>query len=122
VQSLGVKTEAKEGDQRHLDGPHKFNWGAFFLTWIWAIGNKSLDITTVILLILCIVPYLGLPSAIALALYSGFTGNRRAWGRRTLWRDEAHFVRIQRRWAFVGTAQFVLVVFLLLFLPIFYEK
>lgn len=122
MQQLGHRAIGKEGDVRHLDSPHGFNWGAFFLTWIWAIGNRSLNATTVILLVFCIVPYIGLPSAIALSLYSGFTGNRRAWARPALWRDEVHFAKVQRRWALIGTAQFVAIVVLLLFLPIFYEK
>jgi hypothetical protein len=99
----------------------KFNWGAFFLTWIWALGNRSLDAVTLILLVLCVFPYVGLLSAIALSAYSGITGNRRAC-RRSLWRDEEHFVKVQRRWALVGAAQFVAAIVLLLVLPFFYEK
>jgi len=100
----------------------KFNWGAFFLTWIWAIGNRSLNRLTVLLLILCLVPYIGVFSAIALSVYSGMTGNRRAWNHENMWRDEAHFKKVQHRWTVVGVTQFVLVIVGLLLLPLFYEK
>jgi hypothetical protein len=122
MELLGLGTRAKERSDHTSNHPRSFNWGAFFLTWIWALGNKSFDVTTGILLVLCFVPYASLPSAIALSLYSGFTGNRRAWAKRPDGREEAHFLKVQRRWAFVGATQFALIIVLLLFLPIFYEK
>jgi hypothetical protein len=98
-----------------------FNWGAFLLTWIWALGNRSLNATTVVLLLLCVIPYLGVASAVALAVYSGRTGNRLAWKNKK-WADKDHFLRVQRRWAVIGAAQFALALILLTVMPFFYEK
>ena len=101
----------------------KFNWGAFFLTWIWALGNRSLNRITIVLLLLCLVPYLGVVSAITLSIYSGVTGSDRAWqNNKKRWKDLEHFQRVQKRWAIIGLAQFILVVLCLAFLPIFYVK
>jgi hypothetical protein len=120
MQQLLLSRDKQKEEQKPLN--RRFNWGAFFLTWIWAIGNRSLDAVTLVLLALCIVPYVNLPAAISLALYSGFTGNRRALRREGRWRSDEHFMRVQRRWAIVGGAQFFLVILALLFLPLFYEK
>lgn len=109
---------------RHTDGRpvlNKFNWGAFFLTWIWAIGNKTFNKLTLLLLILCLVPYVGPFSAIGLMLYSGLTGNNRAWKSKQ-WRDLKHFKRVQRRWAFAGMAQFVLALFFVISVAFFTTK
>jgi hypothetical protein len=98
-----------------------FNWGAFSLTWIWALRNRSFNLPTAVLLVLCFFPYVGFLSAAALAIYSGRTGTRRAWtnGR---WHDREHFVRVQRRWSVVGLIQFALVLLGLVLLPPFYLK
>jgi len=98
-----------------------FNWGAFFLTWIWAIGNRSIDGVTAVLFVLCIVPFLGVASAITLAIYSGVTGSKRAWQKKN-WTNLDHFQRVQRRWAVVGLAQFIFAVLFLMFVPFFYSK
>ena len=99
----------------------RFNWGAFFLTWIWAIANRSLNRVTVMLLIFCLIPYFGILSAIGLAFYSGMTGDRRAWTNKS-WKDRDHFLKVQKRWAVIGLSQLVLGVAFLLTLPFFFEK
>ncbi|MCU1225015.1 MAG: uncharacterized protein JWQ42_3108 [Edaphobacter sp.] len=98
-----------------------FNWGAFFLTWIWSIRNRSLNFPTIVLLFLCLTPHLGLVFALALAIYSGITGNQRAW-RNARWRDSQHFIHVQRCWAMWGLVQCILAVVLLFTLPVFYDK
>jgi hypothetical protein len=106
---------------RDIGFPREFNWGAFFLTWIWAIGNKTFNKLTLLLLILCAVPYLGPLSAIGLMLYSGLTGNERAWKSKD-WHDPEHFKKVQRRWAFVGVAQFVVALLFVISVPLFTTK
>jgi hypothetical protein len=101
--------------------PRGFNWGAFFLSWIWSIFNRSLNIPTIILLLLCLTPYLGLAFALALSIYSGATGHKRAWDNGK-WRDMEHYVTVQRRWAVFGLVQFAAAILLLVFFPVFYEK
>jgi hypothetical protein len=106
---------------RDIGFPKEFNWGAFFLTWIWAIGNKTFNKLTLLLLILCAVPYVGPLSAIGLMLYSGLTGNERAWKSKD-WHDPEHFKKVQRRWAFVGVAQFVVALLFVISVPLFTTK
>lgn len=99
----------------------RFNWGAFFLTWIWALGNRSMNAITLALLLLCFLPYLGVVSAIALSFYYGLTGNSRAWRNRR-WESVEHFTRIQKRWAVIGLVQFCVALFILVVLTQIYEK
>lgn len=80
------------------DFARRFNWGAFLLTWIWALGNRCFDIVTLILLVLSFVPTVGAIFALALAFYSGLTGSRRAWATNR-WNAEQAFVASQRKWA-----------------------
>ncbi len=98
-----------------------FNWGAFFLTWIWAIGNKTFNRVTLVLALCCLIPYFGVASAIALAVYSGKTGNKRAWQSRE-WKSADHFVKIQRWWTRVGAAQFAVAVLFVVFLAVWAER
>ena len=109
---------------RHADGRpmlNKFNWGAFFLTWIWAIGNKTFNKPTLLLLILCVVPHVGPLAAIGLMLYSGLTGDDRAWKSKA-WQDPEHFKKVQHRWAFVGVAQFVVALLFVISIAFFPTK
>lgn len=85
--------------------PRGMNWGAFFLTWIWAIRNRSFNFINVLLLLGLFLPYLGPLSALALSLYNGLTGYRRAYANGR-WRDDDHFLRVQRGWSKWGAIQF----------------
>lgn len=100
---------------------HRVNWGAFFLTWVWAIANCSFDRVTGILLLLCFTPHVGFISALALMFYCGLTGHKRARMNRE-WKDEVHYARVQRRWAFVGVIQFALALLCVGLFPLFVEK
>jgi hypothetical protein len=93
---------------------NEFNWGAFWLTWIWAVGNRCMNWLSFALLIAVFLPYIGVFAAVALAVYSGRTGNRRAWAVRRQ-KDETAFLANQRRWkwaanALVGTLVALLIV------------
>ena len=65
-----------------------WNWGAFFLGWIWGIGNS------VWISFLEFVPYIGWIMAFVL----GAKGNEWAW-RYKKWDSVAHFKRTQSTWA-----------------------
>jgi len=65
-----------------------WNWGAFLLNWIWAIGNS------VWIGLLAIIPYAGFIMAIVL----GVKGSEWAW-RNKRWDSVEHFKRTQRTWA-----------------------
>jgi hypothetical protein len=77
----------------------RWNWGAFFLNWIWGIGNS----TPVALLAL--IP--GVNVIVMLVL--GMRGSRWAW-RNRYWRDAEHFRRTQRKWAIAGLVSWIVVI------------
>ncbi len=77
----------------------RWNWGAFFLNWIWGIGNSTL------IALLALIPGVNLIVMIAL----GMRGSRWAW-RNRYWRDAEHFRRTQRKWAIAGLAIWVIVI------------
>ena len=71
------------------DGVKGWSWGAFFLNWVWAIGNK----TWIGLLVL--IPGVGIVVAIIL----GFKGREWAW-KNNQWDSVDHFNRIQKKWSY----------------------
>lgn len=75
----------------------RWNWGAFFLTWIWGIGNN------VMISFLCLVPFLNLVMPVIL----GVKGGEWAWQKKR-WDSVEHFQRVQRIWACVGFVTFLL--------------
>jgi len=82
------------------DGVKGWSWGAFFLNWIWAIGNRSW------IGLLALVPYVGW----IMVFWLGFKGREMAWKNKQ-WESLEHFNRVQRRWSQwgVGTILFVFV-------------
>jgi len=68
-----------------------WNWGAFFLSWIWGIGNR----VWVALLALIF------PFSLIMPFILGYKGNEWAWQKND-WNDIKQFKRLQRRWAYVG--------------------
>lgn len=77
----------------------RWNWGAFFLNWIWGIGNSTF------IALLCLVPLLGFVMMFVL----GARGSRWAW-RNRVWRDAEHFRKTQRYWAIAGLAIWLAVI------------
>ncbi len=65
------------------------NWGAFWLNWIWGLGNRTP------LALLCFVPLLGAFMPWVLL----FKGNEWAW-RNKQWESVEAFQTTQRRWGF----------------------
>lgn len=65
----------------------KWNWGAFWLTWVWGIGNK------------CYVALFGLIPIVNIFVrfYLGKNGNELAW-RATRWHSEEALLECQRKW------------------------
>jgi len=66
-----------------------WNWGAFFLNWIWGIGNGTY------IAFLMFVPLVNFVMLFVL----GAKGNEWAWQNKQ-WRDVDHFKSVQRKWAF----------------------
>ena len=74
----------------------RWNWGAFFLNWIWGIGNSTF------IALLALVPLVN----IVMIFVLGVRGSRWAWQNGT-WRDAEHFRRTQRNWAIAGLVVWV---------------
>lgn len=70
------------------DGIRGWSWGAFLLTWIWAIGNRTW------IGLLTLIPYVGFIMAIVL----GIRGREWAWKNKK-WDSVEHFNRVQRLWS-----------------------
>lgn len=80
------------GEQAVLpDGLDRWNWGAFLLNWIWAIGNSTY------IGLLMFVPVVN----IVMPFVLGAKGNRWAWANRP-WHSVAQFRRVQRNWSIAG--------------------
>jgi len=75
-----------------------WNWGAFFLTWIWGIGNR----VWLALIALAPVPLVGL----AVMVILGIKGNEWAWQFKK-WDSIEQFRRRQRIWMYWGIAAFI---------------
>ena len=69
----------------------KWNWGAFFMTWIWGLGNKTY------VALLGLIPVVNLVMAFIL----GAKGNEWAWKNKK-WESVDQFTRIQRMWTAFG--------------------
>lgn len=72
-----------------------WSWGAFFLNWIWGIGNS------VWLALLCFVPFVSLVMPFVL----GFKGRKWAWQAKR-WDSIEHFKKNQRAWDIAGVVIF----------------
>lgn len=82
------------------DGIKGWSWGAFLLSWIWAIGNKTW------IGLLAIIPYVGFIMAIIL----GFKGREWAWKNKQ-WDSVEHFNRVQKKWSVWGVWLVVVFIF-----------
>lgn len=78
------------------DGVAGWSWGAFFLNWIWSLGNRTW------IGLIALIPYIGLIMAFVL----GFKGRQWAWQNKR-WDSVEHFNRVQKRWSFWGVILFV---------------
>ena len=73
----------------------RFNWGAFLLSWIWGIGNKTY--ITLIVLAMYFIPFLNIIN-FPLCIWFGVKGNEWALKNKH-WESVEHFDRVQRLWA-----------------------
>ncbi|HEU4374461.1 MAG TPA: hypothetical protein VFS02_13270, partial [Telluria sp.] len=70
------------------DGVRGWSWGAFLLTWIWAIGNRTWWG------LLALIPYVN----IVVAIWLGIQGREMAW-KNASWDSVEHFNRVQKKWS-----------------------
>jgi len=76
----------------------EWNWGAFFLTWIWGIGNR----VWLAFIALAPLPFVGL----AMGILLGIKGNEWAWQCQK-WDSVEQFRHRQRVWMYWGIAAFL---------------
>ena len=96
---LHANTNTSGQGKRHPlpDGVAGWSWGAFLLSWIWAIGNRTW------LGLFGLIPGVGLVVRVLL----GMNGRRWAWRNRR-WDSVEHFQRVQRQWSLAGGVLLVL--------------
>ncbi|GGY78560.1 hypothetical protein GCM10011613_24060 [Cellvibrio zantedeschiae] len=83
-----------------------WNWGAFFLNWIWGIGNNTY------IAFLMFIPFVNFIMIFIL----GAKGNEWAWQNKK-WKDVNHFKSVQRKWL-LASLGIIGVFFPLLFLSV----
>lgn len=93
-----------------LNGPFpkeldKWNWGAFLITWIWAIGNNTL------LGLLSLIPTIGF----IISIIFGLKGNEWAWQNKKFENIE-QFKSIQKKWMIWGLVIAILPIAIILLL------
>jgi len=69
----------------------KWNWGAFLLSWIWGLGNKTY------IALLCLIPVVNLVMIFIL----GAKGSAWAWQNKQ-WENAEKFARTQGLWSAFG--------------------
>ena len=86
----------------------RFNWGAFFLSWIWGLGNRSY-ITLLIfpVSLLGLIPFAGFFVTLGLCIWFGIKGNTWAWQNKQ-WKSIEHFHEVQKKWAIGGIITIIL--------------
>lgn len=83
----------------------KWNWGAFFCNWLWAVFNGIYWPALVLLVML--LPYLGQVCCLCLSVYLGLNGSKMAW-RTGKFKEFTTFKKHQHYWAIGGLVWFVI--------------
>lgn len=85
----------KYSTENHAKFPNeingKFNWGAFWFSWIWGIANKSY------LTLLTLIPCFNF----VWMFVCGFKGNEWAWKNKS-WTSIEEFTQVQKKWATIS--------------------
>ena len=87
----------------------QFNWGAFLLSWIWGIFNKTY--IALVALVIGFIPFVGGLASLAFCIYLGIKGNELAWQNKQFPSVQA-FHEYQKKWAIGGLIFFVAIVLL----------
>ena len=100
--------ETQMGENNSGQGPNtpvpdsvarKFNWGAFLLSWIWGLGNKTY--ITLLVFLVGFIPFIGIVLIFGMQIWFGIKGNTWAWQNKRFQSIE-HFHENQRNWAIAG--------------------
>lgn len=100
--------QANEYSQSEIDKEiEKWNWGAFFCSWLWGTFNGIYWPLACILI--SVVPYLGQVCSLCLCVYLGLNGSKMAW-RKGKYENFDRFKKAQRLWAIFGIVWFALTI------------
>ncbi|HJC92773.1 MAG TPA: FHA domain-containing protein [Candidatus Phocaeicola excrementigallinarum] len=98
--------QANAYSQAEIDAAiRRWNWGAFFCSWIWAAFHKTY--WPLFILIVGLIPYIGQVCSLALSVYLGISGSKIAWecGK---YADFESYKNAQRNWTIIGLILFIL--------------
>lgn len=95
----------------------RFNWGAFFFSWIWGLNHKQ-PILLLALLFGCI-PYLGVIAVLGMQIWAGLNGNQWAWqsGRFSTVDDMENCQVIWAKWALGVLIAYIVIIVLAIAFP-----
>lgn len=89
----------------------QWNWGAFWLSWIWGIGNKSFKT------FYALIPYFGF----IWMFVCGAKGNEWSWQNKQ-WSSIEDYNNTQRKWAIAGNGLAILLIILVSILFVFAQN
>ena len=89
----------------------KWNWGAFFFSWLWAVCNGVY--WPLIIIVFNFIPFIGGLASLGIRIALGIKGNEWAWESKS-WNNVEHFKRVQHRWSMVSLFVFSASIILLL--------
>ena len=78
----------------------KFNFGAFFWSWIWLCGHNMVAAGIGLFIasfVVGLIPGIGLLITLGVQIYLGFNGHKLAWKNRTYTSFE-NFIEVERKW------------------------
>ena len=79
---------------------NRFNWGAFFLNWIWCLFNCKPSITVIYIFVIPLftfIPVIGNFIFFGACVWLGIKGNELAWANKR-WKSVEYFHEVQRKW------------------------
>lgn len=89
----------------------RFNWGAFLLSWIWGLGNKTY--ITLLIIAVSFIPIINFFVPLIMCIWFGIEGNAWAWQNKRFQSVE-HFHSYQRKWAIAGIIPLVIVLLVII--------
>ena len=98
--------QANEFSQSEIDKEiEKWNWGAFFCSWLWGAFNGIY--WPLFIILIAGIPYVGQVGSLCLSVYLGLYGSKMAW-RTGKYISFERFKNVQRYWAIGGIIWFAL--------------
>lgn len=100
--------KANEFSQSEIDEKiEKWNWGAFFCSWLWGVFNGVY--WPLFIILVAAIPYIGQVCSLCLCVYLGLNGSKMAW-RSGKYHSFESFLKAQRNWAIGGVIWFIITI------------